>query len=260
MWTMSVMTQYSGSGDPKRSMELLWGAPDRPKRGPKPRLTIDQIVAEAVRIADTEGLGALSMRRVAEELGVSVMSLYTYVPGKSELIDVMLDRASGEPELDVDPDAGWRAGLEAIARRQWRLYHAHPWMLQVSISRPVLGPNVTAVYDHDLRVIDGIGLTDVEMDSVVTLIAAFVQGMARGSVEAAQAERVTGVSDLEWWQEYAPLLEQYVDAETYPTGTRVGAAAGEAYQTAYPADHAFEFGLRRVLDGIAVLVERRGPQ
>src|SRR5919112_1054849 len=86
-----VSTEYSGSGDPQRSMELLWGLQQRPKRGPKPRLTVEQIVQAALGVADAEGLAALSMRRVADELGVAPMSLYTYVPSKAELIDVMLD-------------------------------------------------------------------------------------------------------------------------------------------------------------------------
>src|SRR5207253_2790191 len=110
-----MTTEYTGRGDPAKSLELLWGLRSRPTRGPKPALTIEQIVAAAVGIADTEGLVAMSMRRVADELGVGAMTLYRYVPGKAELLDVMLDSVYGEmSRREVDGD--WRAKLDAVAR------------------------------------------------------------------------------------------------------------------------------------------------
>ena len=85
------MTEYGGSGDPERSLELLWRVRQPSSRGPKPKLDLDQIVSVAIELADEEGLAPLSMRKVAERLGVGTMSLYTYVPGKAELIDLMID-------------------------------------------------------------------------------------------------------------------------------------------------------------------------
>jgi AcrR family transcriptional regulator len=253
---MGVVTaEYTGSGDPKRSMELLWGLQDRPKRGPRPRLAVDQIVLAGIGIADAEGLSALSMRRVADELGVAVMSLYTYVPGKAELLDLMLDTVTGEtarPEI-----LGWRDGLEQIARENWELFHRHPWMLQVATYRPPMGPNIIAKYDYELSAVDGIGLSDVEMDSVVTLVLGYVGGAARGSVEAAQAEQQTGISDEQWWEANAPLVAKVFDANRFPIAARVGQAAGEEYGAAYAPEHAFEFGLQRILDGIEVLIRAR---
>ncbi|MFC7716310.1 TetR/AcrR family transcriptional regulator C-terminal domain-containing protein [Nonomuraea recticatena] len=120
------------------------------------------------------------MRRVAEKLGVGTMSLYTYVPGKPELLDVMLDTVYGETARPEDVPGGWRGRLEQIARENWALYLRHPWLLQVATSRPVLGPHTTAKYEYELRAIDGIGLSDVEMDSVITLVTGFVHGAARG--------------------------------------------------------------------------------
>ena len=103
------------------------------------------------------------MRKVAERLGVGTMSLYTYVPGKAELLDLMVDASVG-PSTTVD--GRWRERLEQIAREQWERYHRHPWLLEITMVRPVLGPNVTARYEHELQAIDGIGLTDIEMDAV----------------------------------------------------------------------------------------------
>ena len=107
-----MVLEYSGGGDPKRTMALLWGIGKKPTRGPKPGLSVGRIVGAAIEVADAEGLAALSMRRVADRLGIGTMSLYTYVPGKAELIDVMLDTVLGEVAESGDVEPGWRAGLE----------------------------------------------------------------------------------------------------------------------------------------------------
>jgi AcrR family transcriptional regulator len=269
----AVTTEYTGAGDPGRSLELLWGVQPRPRRGPRPRLTVEEIVRTAVAIADAEGLEALSMRRIAESLGVAPMSIYTYVPGKSELLDLMLDRTFGElaPSPAEGPDAGdaageatgaewaagWRDRLERIARDHWDLYHAHPWLLQVATERPPMGPNLLDKYERELRAVDGVGLTDLEMDSVVALVTGFAASAARGSVNAAQAEQRTGMSDQQWWEATAPVLEKLVDFSRYPLGSRVGTVAGQEYGGAVGPGHAFEFGLERVLDGIEALIRTR---
>lgn len=254
------MIEYTGKGDPARSLALLWRTSERTSRKGKPDLSVDRIVRAAIEVADAEGLPALSMRRVAEKLGVGTMSLYTYVPGKPELLDVMLDTVYGETARPEDVQGGWRARLTQIAKENWALYLRHPWLLQVATSRPVLGPNVTAKYDYELRAVEGIGLTDVEMDSVITLVTGFVHGTARGAVEAAQAESQTGMTDEQWWTAHAPFLSRIADTTRFPTASRVGQATGEELGSAYSPEHAFEFGLQRVLDGIEALVSRRGGQ
>jgi AcrR family transcriptional regulator len=266
-----VTIEYSGTGDPTRSMELLWGLQERPKRGPKPKLSVEQISAAAIALADAEGLAAVSMRRVADELGVTAMSLYTYVPGKAELLDLMLDRVYAEAvapssaesapavgsALSAGPAPGWRVALASIARANWAMFVRHPWMLQVATSRPVLGPNLVAKYDHELRAVEGIGLSDIEMDLVISLVLQYTVGAVRAAVEAEQAERRTGMSEERWWSLYAPLLERVFDAERYPVAARVGAASGEEYQAAADPARAFAFGLERVLDGVAAFVAAR---
>lgn len=254
---VGMAVEHGGTGDPRRSLELLWGVQSKPTRGPKQRLTVPQITAAAVALADSEGLPALAMRRVAEQLGVSVMSLYTYVPGKGEMIDLMVDGVMGELPTEYAV-AGWRDRLAALARDQWGMCRRHPWLLQVNAtSRPVMGPHTVAAYEHGLNAVEGIGLTDLEMDSVLLLVQAYVNGAARGAVDAAQAEKQTGVSDLEWWEAHAPVLDKVMDSSRYPVATRVGTTAGETHQAAYAPEHAFEFGLERVLDGIAALIGSR---
>ncbi|NUS73746.1 MAG: TetR/AcrR family transcriptional regulator [Corynebacteriales bacterium] len=249
-----MTTHYSGTGDPTRSLALLWGEREVPKRGPKPRLSVPVIVKAAIDVADTEGIATLSMRRVGEELHTSPMSLYTYIPGKAELLDLMLDTAYGElPQPQIIPSK-WRDALASIARENWALYLRHPWLLHVASSRPVLGPNVMAKYDYELSAVDGLGLNDVEMDLMVGFVTNYVHGAARGATEAAQAAQHTGLTDEQWWNAHAPLLEKVFDPQRFPLAARVGAAAGDEYQA--PADHVrqFDFGLDLILDGIAALV------
>lgn len=228
-------------------MQLLWGVQERPKRGPKPKLTLAQITQAAIAIADAEGIEVLSMRRVGDQLGVTAMSLYSYVPGKAELLDLMLDTVSGE--YTEASQGTWRERLEHIARQNWAMYQRHPWLLQVAIARPVLGPHTIAKYDHELRSVEGIGLSDVDMDLVVTAIGNYVHGAVRFAIAAAQAEQHTGKTDQQWWAEHQPLLEKVFDSERYRTATRVGAAAGEEYGAGDPL-RAFDFGLRLLLDGL----------
>lgn len=251
---------YGGRGDPARSMALLWrdGSPAPKGRGPKPGLTVDRIVAAGIEIADADGLAALSMRRVAERLGVGTMSLYTYVPAKAELVDVMFDTVCAELGGPDDESGTWRERLTRIAEHAFAGYRRHPWILQVmAMSRPPLGPNSIANYDRDLRAVDGIGLTDLEMDSVVSTVGVYVQGTARAAMESAGSEQATGQSDTQWWETYAPLLEKVFDPARYPTAARVGAAYGETYESAYDAEQGFRFGLARILDGVEALVNSR---
>jgi AcrR family transcriptional regulator len=254
----TVTTDFSGAGDPRRSIELLWRVPqERPRRGPKPRFTVDEVAAAAIAIADESGLSGLSMRRVAEKLGVQAMALYTYVPGKAELIDLMLDTVCTEVGMPASVPGGWRARLELVARSNLDLYLRHPWMLQVATTRPPLGPNLLAKYDYELRAVDGIGLSDIEMDLVVQMVTDYVHGAARTAVGAVLVAQRTGLTDDQWWERAGPALAKVFDPATHPTAARVGAAAGEEYQAASDPDRAFTFGLQRLLDGVAALLDHR---
>jgi AcrR family transcriptional regulator len=261
-----MTTEYSGRGDPARSMALLWGAQKSPTRGPKPGLSVQRIVQAAIEVADAEGLAALSMRRVATELGVGTMSLYTYVPGKAELLDVMLDTALGEVARPDGVDGGWREKLGAYARGQWAHYHRHPWVLQVSGARSLLGPNETAMFESALQAVSGVGLDAREMIQVVALVGEYVRGAAQRAVEAAQAAQRTGVTDDQWWEDREPILDQYFDAGRYPTLVRLeqeGAFRQQEGGLDYNVQNAvdsFEFGLPRVLDGVEAFVRRRSAR
>jgi AcrR family transcriptional regulator len=238
------MSDESGRGDPGRTLELLWGTREPPSRGPKPGLTVEEIVRAAIGLADAEGLDALSMRRLATELGIGTMSLYRYVPGKAELVDLMLDAAHGEV-ADPPPGAdGWRALLEHHARQAWGMHQRHPWAV-TAYTRPVLGPNVLDGYEAMLRAFDGTGLSPGDRVNAAELVAGYVAGAAGSAAESAEAQRRTGVSDEQWWSARESFWERYFDVERYPTISAMW--DNEAFEAR--AD-AFEFGLQRVLDGI----------
>ena len=245
-------TETSGSGDIVRTLELLWDTGRRPSRGPKPTLTLDQIVEAAVRVADAEGLESVSMRRVAAELGTGTMSLYRYVPGKAELLDLMLDRVQRPSENPADlGDGSWRSALEAMGRATLALYRRHPWLLQVNQSRPILGPSALDGMEKVLARIKPMGLTDPELVSAVIMIDGYVVGAARTQLYQQEAERRTGLTDTEFWEAQAPMLEKIMASGRYPL------LASLDENTWGPGFDHFEFGLQRILDGLEVFVAGR---
>jgi AcrR family transcriptional regulator len=252
-----MATEFTGTGDPARSMALLWrtGADGAPRPGPRSALDVDRIVSASVRIADAEGLAAVSMRRVAADLGTAAMTLYSHVPGKGELVDLMLDAVLAElyPEEQVVTSGAWRARLRTVAQANWNFFLRHPWAAHLATGRPPLGPGLMRKYELELRAVDGLGLSELQMDLLITLINGFVRGTVSGVQEKADAERVTGISENQWWAATEPYVAQVFDAERFPTAARVGPVAG-AEVGAYDPQRSFEFGLERLLDGIGVLI------
>jgi AcrR family transcriptional regulator len=249
------MPESTGGSDFRISLKLLWGTRERASRGPKPTLTIEQIVEVAVALADAEGIENVSMRRVAERLGVGAMSLYRYVPSKAELLDLMLDTIHAEHATAGAPadDEPWRSRLEWHARQSRALIQRHPWMLQVRMGqRPPLGPNILTVFNAYLGTVKDIGLTPAETLAVTELVGNYVQGATRRDVEAVQTVQESGVSDEAWWDERSEFWEQYFDVARFPHITLMWEQGG--YEE--PIDQ-FEFGLQRVLDGIETMLAGR---
>jgi AcrR family transcriptional regulator len=252
---------FAGQGDARRSMALLWRTAETPGArtgpGPKPALTIDKIIDAAIAIADAQGMAALSMRAVGERLGRTAMALYTYVPSKSELVDLMYDRALAELPTDY-PQADWRAAATAWANDLWAFYLRHPWMLQVSQARPVLGPNEYLSMETVLHILHRSGLTPRMMQRVVGALFHFVRGNAQVIAETRQAAGATGVTDDEWWLTRSPMLTEMAPdfAQRFPMINLLagaGAYDGEDTETPYleqEARRTFEVGLTVLLDGI----------
>jgi AcrR family transcriptional regulator len=246
------MTEHSASGDIDASLALLWQMRDKPRRGRKPGITLDAIVAAAVEIADAEGLEAVSMRRVASSLGVGTMSLYRHVPGKAELLDLMLDQVNACADEKALDGLGWRAYLTQCARSAYELYLAHPWLLQVDQSRPLLGPNALAGLEQFLRGMRELDLSDRERIMVLTAIDGFVTGLARSHVNSVRAPARTGQTDEEFWAAQTPVLEKAMATGDYPT---MAGLAEDSFSGGW--EETFELGLDALLDGLERLVEGR---
>ncbi|MEV5428429.1 TetR/AcrR family transcriptional regulator [Streptomyces sp. NPDC052701] len=245
--------ETGGGGNIRTSLQLLWGTGERPSRGPRPALSLDRIVEAAVGIADAEGLEAVSMRRLSTALNVGTMSLYRYVPGKAELLDLMLDRVQGETleSVPVEAGAGWRAGVESLARGHLAHYRRHPWLLRVNQARTVLGPSSLGSLEAALAPLQDMGLSDPELISVIITVQSFAGGIARMEIEADEAAKETGLSNGQFWEQQRPFLEKAMLSGRFP---RMAALSEEAFSEDF--DH-FAFGLERLLDGLEALVARR---
>lgn len=256
------------------TVEFLWNERPRPARGPKPALTLEQIADAGIAIADAEGLAAVTMQRVAAELGYTKMSLYRYLPGKAELVAAMLERGIGPaPDLFPPPsgpaaggpaagqaaagqaaagqdvagqaavgsvgaagDQGWRGDLTRWAENLLRRYIGHSWAIEASTGPRAIGPNELAWMESALRVLPA-GLSGSERMDAVATIAGHVRSIA--GQKGGEQQLIAAMS---------LVLREH--AERFPA---VAAALADTTQP----DQAFTFGLERILDGLAVLLQRR---
>jgi AcrR family transcriptional regulator len=251
-----------GTVDPEaidRTLGLLWraqaGEPER-RRGPKQKVSVDEVVRAGIALADADGLGVFSVRQVAEHLGIGTMSIYTYVPGRSELIGLMVDEAMSEAELH-NHDGSLHARLTSMAKQLWDEAHRHPWLLQVDLARPWIGPHAMNRYEWQLAALEGSGFTDLEMDNIVTTVTSIAQSSARTSLGSQDAKARSGITDAQWWQINAPVLDRFVRVEEYPLATRVGQAAGQEYNAVSSPQQAMEFALDRLFHGLDLLRKSR---
>ncbi|AHH94701.1 TetR/AcrR family transcriptional regulator [Kutzneria albida] len=228
---------------------LIWERPERAARGPRPSRSREEIARVAVLLADTEGLDAVSMRRVAGELGTGTTSLYRYVSKKDELFDLMLDRVLGESPLP--PLTGnWRADLRAFALRMRTMMLRHPWAVALSAGRPTLGPNSLRASEHALTAVDGLGLHIDDMMIVVDTLQAFVRGAVMRDLEESQAQRRSGLDFRAYIKSQADYGLRVVASGQYPRMTRYWVEA-EIPHAADRAERTFTLGLERLLDGLS---------
>ncbi|MDI1462576.1 TetR/AcrR family transcriptional regulator [Catellatospora sp. KI3] len=237
------------------NIAAAWGLRERPGKGPRPALSLDLVVAAAIRVARADGIGAVSMSRVATEAGVSTMALYRYVRAKNELLELMVDAAVGSPPQH-DPELDWRAGL---ARWAWAVrasFQRNPWMLRVPISGPPATPNQLAWLDAGLRYLTGTGLTPAQQMSVILLLSGYVRNEASlGADLQAGPLGAAGTAAEDPMAEYGRMLRLLVDPARFPSLSQV--VASGVLDRADGPDDEFVFGLDRILDGIAVLTAAR---
>lgn len=245
----------AGTMDLPASIEAAWGLRERPHRGPKPGLSLARIVEAGVHVAEAEGLAAVSMSRVAAELGAAPMSLYRYVSAKHELVALMVDTVYREFLVPAAADLGWRAGLSALAWAMRTVMYAHRWALQVPISGLPVRPNEVAWFEQALSCLRDTGLTEAEKASVILLVSGYVRNEASTNADIEAAIRASGATPDEWMSAYSRLLGKLTDPEHFPALTQF-IASGVFEQFDAPGPE-FTFGLERILDGIGDLVAAR---
>jgi AcrR family transcriptional regulator len=236
-------------------LDLLWGRRERGKRGPKPGLSIEAIVEAAIGIADADGLAAVSMARVAKELGFTTMSLYRYVASKDELLQLMWNASAQGAEGLALEGKGWRERLRHWALVQREMIDRHAWITEMPMATPPLAPNSLTFVERGLEALDDTGLPDTDKLRVIGLISSYTLSESRMAHEAARAAASTGDDTPAWT--FESLLRELVDAETYPRLSRIATASPAAPTS--PADEEtaeFIFGLDRILDGVETLIAR----
>ncbi len=231
--------------DLRAGIALLWGEQEQPTRGPKPSLTPHRIAETAVAIADAEGLDAVSMSKVAAGFGVSAMALYRYVPGKTELVELMVESVLAEaPDLSA-AGSGWRPQITEWARQSAKIHRAHPWLLTATaMRRQLMGPNQLGWLDAALAALEPTGLTAAQQHRVFVLVAGLVRTLVQQLLDFDEEH------SREWNRLTGEVLDRHADR--FPALTRAIAAGAFAPDTVDP----LEFGIERILDGVQTLIDR----
>jgi AcrR family transcriptional regulator len=218
----------------------------RESRAEHPALSREQIVQAAIAVADSEGLKALSMRRVAARLRVGTMSLYWHVPSKDDLLDLVRDEIMGEVELPPEPSGDWRADLRLIAHQTRTALLRHPWFGEILTGRPSLGPNTLHHVEFSLAAIDGLGLDLRSVVSALTTVDSYVYGFVRRELAEQETIRAISSTEEDWQAALAPYVKSIFDSGKYPRLTRLILT-----EEAKVSEEHFDFGLECILDGIA---------
>ncbi|MFF7253244.1 TetR/AcrR family transcriptional regulator C-terminal domain-containing protein [Streptomyces microflavus] len=244
----------TGGGDLPASIEAAWGLRERPAKGPKPGLSLERIVAAAVAVAASEGLAAVSMGRVAKEVGSSPMSLYRYVSAKDELYVLMQEAAIGPPAplAALEAGAGWREALTEWAAGQRAQFLANLWVLRIPIGGPPATPNSLAWWEQGLQALEGSGLSEGDKISVILLVSNFVRSEALLMSDLSAAVAARGVSPEEVVAGRERTLRRLVDPVRHPAIHRL-LDSGVMSEPDDP-DYEFTFGLATLLDGVEALI------
>jgi AcrR family transcriptional regulator len=237
-----------------RSVALLWGLGQPARRGPKGGLSVERITLAAIEIADAEGLAAVSMARVARQLGAGTMSLYRYVASKDELLLLMSDAALTDPPA---PPAGadWRAALRHWGQAVLAELRRHSWYVQIPLAGPPVGPRNMAWFDAALRTLADTPLDAGQRVAAVMTLVTFVQGEVRLTAElvAAAAAGAPAADDA-----FGRTMAALADPERYPAlaAALSAGAFGDDPSAVDPARVDTGASMEIVLDGIEALIER----
>ncbi len=233
-----------GTSDLSDVADLLWRTDAAQAEEPRPRLSAGRIVRAAVAIADAEGLDALSMQRVASELGCTAMALYRHIPAKDQLIAAMADAVTGSPPVPSSPATSWRAETEAWAQALWDLYLAHPWMLRAPTPSAPVGPNELAWFEALLSPLHRSGLDRERLIPIATFLSGAVRDLARVATELDPAGAAA----------YGRILARRLDPERFPTLCSLGEEQGLDEEEDGDVTPIVRHGMQCLLDGIEARV------
>jgi AcrR family transcriptional regulator len=226
--------------------DLLWTPAARVKRGPRPSLTREALVQAAIQLADQEGLGSVTMQRLAAVLESKSMTLYRYIPNKDALLDLMWDTAMGSPPEAATGD--WRAQVSSWAAAGFRRLEQHPWLIELVGSAKSVGPRWAAWLDLGLASLSDLPLTAGEKFAALTLVDGHLRSTAR--------LRFGVKATPEWAADFGRMLQMTATVDSFPTIGKM-MRGGDFEGPAISLDEINDFGLERILDGIAVFCERR---
>jgi AcrR family transcriptional regulator len=237
-------------------IDTVWTRDEEQGAAP-PALSREAIVAAAIEIADTDGLEAVSIRRLATKLDARPMSLYSHIERKGDLIDLMLDEAMAGAVVPDGPAAGdWRAALRQIAQRTRETARAHPWMIAAAFRRPFLGPNSLRHIDQSLAAVSSLPLSPERKRAVLLAIDTYTLGFVRWEVLSPKAggDPCMGCPDD---GPSAAEIDAYIGAQAasgnYP---HLKELAGKDLSLGVDAEK-FEVGLEWLLAGIQAEVGER---
>ncbi|MEU4343540.1 TetR/AcrR family transcriptional regulator [Nocardia sp. NPDC023852] len=230
----------------------IWIRPEELERsgpGRRPGYSRAQITQAAVKVADEEGMDAATMRRIAAELGTGAMSLYRYVTGRDDLVDLMIDAVLGEIELPARPSGDWRCDLSLVAEQTRAVGLRHPWQIALANRRPTLGPNSLRVQEFAMSALDGFGLDIDEIASLVGMVSDYAHSAVHREIGWLEEARRTGMDMAEWMSGYVgPYVARIVACGQYPMFNR---SIRQARIPHLPPEARFRYGLDHVLNGIA---------
>lgn len=232
---------------------------DRGRTG-RVELSRERIVRTAIEVADLEGIEAVSIRRIAGQLGAGAMSLYRHVTGREHLQLLMRDAVFAERRLPEPGPADWRERLELAARTLWALYRSHPWLARTpSLTRPSAGRHQMPYSEWILATLAGLGLDDHTTFRVHLTLFGYVHGAASSLEVESREEAESGLTPDEWLTERERQTRAVITDDQFPVSARIFLRE----DLVFDLEDLFMFGLARLLDGVAVLVARaegdRGP-
>lgn len=233
-----------------RAIALAWGVAAEPQRGPKREMSVERIVEAAVEIADSEGLGAVSMAAVAARLGYTPMSLYRYITAKDDLILLMQEEATGLPSEAVRTAGDWRAQLTALYTEQVQAYLRHPWVLDIPISGAPSTPRSSAWMDAGLQALAGTPLSHSDRLAVLLIVTGHARWAGIVLAGYTRTAREHGLGDDDITRREDALYRTLITADAYPA-LRAAIDAGVFLDESDP----FRFGLERSLDGVAMYMD-----